>query len=301
MRVVHVDSGREMRGGQWQVLYLAEDLAQAGHSITLLAPAESPLLAKAIEKHIEARPLTVRALASCSRDADLTHVHDARSHSLAAMWARSPLVVSRRVGFPVKRGLLSRWKYRRAARYIAVSRYVEGALRKAGVPEDRISVVYDGVRVPAMVTPLSGRAKARVVAIASDDPRKGAGLLEKAADAAGILLHFSNNLWEDLLTAEVFVYISRLEGLGSAALLAMAAGTPVVASRVGGLPEIVEHEVSGLLTENDPESIASAVCRLLTDPALAEALSANARRKVAERFSVDAMVQGTLETYGKVV
>ena len=46
----------------------------------------------------------------------------------------------------------------------------------------------------------------------------------------------------------MFVYITESEGLGSAVLLAMAAGTPVIASRVGGLPEAIEDGVNGLLT-----------------------------------------------------
>ena len=50
MRLLHIDAGREMRGGQWQVLYLLERLAAAGHNITLLARLGSPLYEKAKEQ-----------------------------------------------------------------------------------------------------------------------------------------------------------------------------------------------------------------------------------------------------------
>ena len=60
----------------------------------------------------------------------------------------------------------------------------------------------------------------------------------------------------------LFLYITHSEGLGSAVLLAMAAGVPVIASNVGGLPEIVEHERTGLLTENTAQAIANAIRRL---------------------------------------
>ena len=62
-----------------------------------------------------------------SRHVDLTHAHDAYSHTLAALMSAAPFVVSRRVGFPVA-VRLSRWKYGRARRFIAVSNYVKGVL-----------------------------------------------------------------------------------------------------------------------------------------------------------------------------
>jgi len=95
----------------------------------------------------------------------------------------------------------------------------------------------------------------------------------------------------------MFVYITESEGLGSAILLAMSAGVPVIASNVGGIPEIVEHERTGLLIENSPEAIASAVRRLHGDRALAQSLAAEARRTVEQRFSVDRMVADTLAVY----
>ncbi len=63
----------------------------------------------------------------------------------------------------------------------------------------------------------------------------------------------------------MFVYITRSEGLGSAILLAMSAGVPVVASNIGGIPEIVVDGESGLLVENDAAQIAAAILRLKQD------------------------------------
>ncbi len=62
----------------------------------------------------------------------------------------------------------------------------------------------------------------------------------------------------------MFLYITHKEGLGSAALLAMASGVPVVASRVGGLPEIVDDGGTGFFVENHPEAIAARM-RLLAE------------------------------------
>ena len=100
MRTLHVDSGREMRGGQWQVLRLVEGLAREGVSAALLCRAGSPLLQLAVERGLDARPLAFLRLAAAARRADLVHAHDARSHTLA-LAAGAAGVVSRRVAVPI--------------------------------------------------------------------------------------------------------------------------------------------------------------------------------------------------------
>ncbi len=244
MRTLHVDSGREMRGGQWQALYLIERLTDA----VLLARAGSPLFEEAARRKLDVRALSFRALTAAAKQADLVHVHDARSHTLAAIAGVAPLVVSRRVAFPVKRGFFSLWKYARAALYIAVSKYVAARLMDAGIRGAKIRVVHDGVPIPEPARPQAGR----VVALAS-----------KPVEIPGISVDLTTDLWQDLSTASVFVYKSDMEGLGSAALAAMAAGVPVVASNVGGLPEVVESGKTGFLVSDG--DFATPVRRLLED------------------------------------
>ncbi len=277
MKIVHLDSGREMRGGQWQVLQLIEALAAAGHEQVLLARLDGPLAARV--------KIPVRSWGSAWKErGDLFHAHDARSHTLAALTLRRPLVVARRVAFPVKNG----WKYRLADCYIAVSEAVAGELRRAGVGEGRIRVVYDGV--PEM--PASTRT-GPVIALASEDPMKGSALIRES----GVACVFSDDLPRDLATASAFLYITHQEGLGSAALLAMAAGVPVIASRVGGLPEIVKDGETGILVANTVAAIRAAVGRVGELGALGD----RGREVVGERFLLRHMAAATLTIYEELV
>ena len=301
MRVLHLDAGTEMRGGQWQALRLALGLEAQGVETTLLARAGAPLFETAARAGCHVAPLTFARVAAEARKHDLVHVHDSHSHTLAALAGGAPLVVSRRVVFGREaEGLaaaVSKWKYGRAAHYIAVSEFVKATLGERGVPAEKISVVYDGV-------PLVEAARepgSCVLAPASGDPQKGASLAAEAARLAGVELVFSNALERDLARASLFVYITHSEGLGSAVLLAMSAGVPVIASAIGGLPEIVRHGENGLLVVNTPEAIAEAIRKVLGDAGLARSLGGAGRRSVMERFTVEHMVRSTIEVYRRVI
>jgi hypothetical protein len=291
MRILHLDSGLEMRGGQWQVLRLIDGLRSRGHESVLLARAGSPVSIEAQRHGVEVHALSLPSIWKRGRATDITHAHDARSHTAAAFAGASPLVVSRRVAFPVQQNPISRWKYRRAAHYIAVSGFVKNKLLAAGIEPSRITVVYDGV---PMQEPSEG---SEIVLPASSDPAKGTALALQAAKIAGFPARASSGLEADLAHAGLFLYITQSEGLGSAVLLAMAAGVPVIASDVGGLPEIVEHERTGLLAANTPEAISQAIRRLMQDRAFAQSLAAQARAQVGKKFSAEQMVAGTLAVY----
>src|SRR5262249_16206315 len=211
-----------------------------------------------------------RALAEI-RCHDLIHAHDARTHTLGTLLRARPLVVARRVAFPVG----SRWKYGRARRYIAVSEFVKGVLMEGGVPEEEISVVYDGVPI---LEPSHGEEILR---------------LEKGKAPADLELALQN--------AGAVVYLTDSEGLGSGALLAMSAALPVIASNIGGLREVIVHRENGFLVGSDPAEVYSALAELRGDPALARRIGEAARHTVMSRFTAPLMVQHTMEVYRQVV
>lgn len=145
----------------------------------------------------------------------------------------------------------------------------------------------------ALTTP-----NAKVIVIGDGEAR--AGLREHrsftligARDDAGALL----------AAADVVACPSRSEGFPQVPLHAMAAGVPVVATRVGGTPEVVEDGVTGLLVPSeDPAALASAIDRLLADRALAEMLGKNGRERLqAQGLTKAAMLERTRAVYRRLL
>lgn len=101
---------------------------------------------------------------------------------------------------------------------------------------------------------------------------------------------------------DVFVMSSETEGLGTSILDAMACGKPVVGTRAGGIPEVVEDGVTGFVVPtHDPKSMARAIIGLLQDPERRARLGQAGLARVRERFTVERMVQETRRVYEKVV
>jgi L-malate glycosyltransferase len=104
-----------------------------------------------------------------------------------------------------------------------------------------------------------------------------------------------------LKSFDLFVMSSTTEGLGTSLLDAMACRVPVVATRVGGIPEVVVDGTTGVLVPaRAPEEIAAAVVRLLKDPARRGEMGASGRAHVEGRFTVARMVAETLDVYGRL-
>jgi glycosyltransferase involved in cell wall biosynthesis len=103
---------------------------------------------------------------------------------------------------------------------------------------------------------------------------------------------------ELLWAADIFAMPSLNEGLGVAALEAMASGLPAIVSAVGGLREVVEHNATGILVEPArPDEIGSAIARLANSAELRTKMGAAARRRVEENYSMGSMAERTLNLY----
>ena len=113
---------------------------------------------------------------------------------------------------------------------------------------------------------------------------------------------FRGDVPDLLAEAAISVLPSLSEGTSNTLLESMAAGIPVVATRVGGNPEVVEDGVSGLLVPpRDSAALAAATARLLEDPDLASRLGQAGVRRVSELFSIDGSVHQTEHLYQRLV
>lgn len=161
MRILHVDTATEWRGGQNQIVLTAEGQVALGHDVLVFANAKGELAARATQAGVPVhqaevgrgdlswRTLSAIRGAALAFGPDVIHVHE--SHGIpgaifaAGRVSRRPrLIASRRVDFPLRLG--SRLKYGRMDRILAVSRAVRDVLTEGGLPSEKIALVHEGVK-----------------------------------------------------------------------------------------------------------------------------------------------------------
>ncbi|HET7101060.1 MAG TPA: glycosyltransferase family 4 protein, partial [Terriglobia bacterium] len=137
--------------------------------------------------------------------------------------------------------------------------------------------------------------------------RISAGELAASRLASGVaggqvlLAGHQEHLFEFFSGLDVYIMPSRFEGLGSSALLAMAHGLPVIATKVGGLPEIVEEGTTGwLVAPESPSALADAIAAAASNPVRLKELGENARLRSKE-FSAGRMVERTEALYMRLL
>ena len=113
-----------------------------------------------------------------------------------------------------------------------------------------------------------------------------------------VLTGFREDVADFYRIAELFVMSSVKEGLGTAVLDALASGIPVVATRTGGLPEIIrDGETGRLVAPASPEALADGIVDMLIHADSAGQMARKGRERVLQDFSIDAMAAGNIEVY----
>ena len=166
MRVLYVDLEREWRGGQSMALLTLGGLRQRGHEVELLTARDSPLANRASENGITVhqvpriglRGWAARAIRSLIARRRFEIVHLNEPHALTAAWlARAhrqlPLLLSRRIGFPLQKNAVSQARYRVVERFVANSKDVAQSLIDSGIASERIAIVNEGVEIFPLRTP----------------------------------------------------------------------------------------------------------------------------------------------------
>jgi glycosyltransferase involved in cell wall biosynthesis len=205
---------------------------------------------------------------------------------------------------------LARTVLRGARLVIAASSALAESARELGA--DRVEVIPSGVELPPEVG--EEASPAEVLYAGRLSPEKGVEELVEATrglnlvvagdgplrsrvpQARGFVPH--DELQRLYARAAVVACPSRREGFGVACLEAMAHGRPVVATRVGGLRDLVVDGETGLVVPpRDPEALRLALERLLADPSLRRRLGSAGRRRAKEGFSWDVVTEATVAAY----
>jgi glycosyltransferase involved in cell wall biosynthesis len=226
--------------------------------------------------------------------------------------------------YPVRRNWYSDYLYnRRVDGIIAISHKIAAVLVEGGVRKQKIRVIYTGVEPERfqIAGPIRlDSAEVLIATVAVLGERKGHQyLLEAAAflKEAGYSLKyrfagegsqkehlqkmaielrlkeevvfdgFVRDIPKFLSEIDIFVLPSLYEGMGVAVLEAMAAGKPVVASNVGGIPELIEDGVTGLLVPpGDPNTLAMSISRLVSQRSLMNEMGTNGCERVRRHFTM---------------
>lgn len=337
--VCHVNLARGFRGGERQTELLIRELASLGVRQRLVARAGEPLISRLEDVpglELAGSRGTLSAVRRIGKP-DLIHVHEGRS--LRSAWLNSllsgsPFLITRRVLSVPGRHWLNRSMYRRAAAVATLSHAVGRALRELD-PSLQFRVIPSATSgpVPPRAESLRHRWGGEFVVGhvgALVDADKGQRLIIQVAErlrelrpglrfvlvgsgpdetmlrqfaegVPGVVFEAHTDQVSRCLAAfDLFLFPSRREGLGSILLDAMAAGLPVVATRVGGIPELIEEGRNGRLVEaGDVDGLARAVADLAADPA-ARMRIGEANRQRAREFSPGLMAERYLALYREI-
>lgn len=292
------------------VVSLAGGLLERGYGVTVAGPASNRRtfdLPAYVEVEIGGRPHPVRdaralaQLRGLAATADVVHAHGLRAAALAVL-TPGPVAVTLHNAVEGRVGaLLERLVARRARVVLAASADLADRARALGAADVRVSPVAAPALVPAGVDP--GLGHPLVLAVGRLHPQKGydtlvaalpllgdavvavAGdgpLAARLRDAAPQVqwLGRRDDVADLLAAADVVVLPSVWEARSLTAQEALRAGTPLVASAVGGLPDLV-RDGAVLVPAGDPVALGTAVRRLLDDPVAAAELAARGRAVAA--------------------
>lgn len=279
------------------------------------------------------RPSTFGIVAK-TQHSDIVHVHEGRSvraGAIAALLGRS-FVLSRRITKQPKSFFLTRWAYQHADAILCVSKCVADVMSEYLGPS-KVAIVPDCVRtLDRPIQPVSDNDRFIVGIVGElDIEKKGQDtLLEAAAQlwqehpdiefriigdgkdrelleqriraSPNVTLRgWCAEMGQQYSEMDLLVHPSLDEGLGSSLLEAMSFGVPVVATNVGGIPEVVTDNYNGrLVSPSSASSIAAAIRELRCNPTTLATLSGNALLTAAE-FSAQRMAERSYQHYVRVI
>ncbi len=346
MRIVQIEKQRGWGGQVQQVFLIVKGLHQRGHKVLMVCQPDSNIGKNAAAIGVEVLYLPMnnwRLFTSAvklglylKKEKDvILHAHGSRDHLLiilARLILRKGRVLRTKHNVnPVKNGLL---QYHYLTHKLSgVSKAACATLEKAGVPQDKISLIYNAFDISCYFLQEPPAAILKEFNLGKNDfvigclgrlisPTKGietllhgaALILKKMPNACFLIAGqsskdhlqlvkdlgiadrvifpgFRNDVPQILSCIDIYVQPSLKEALCSSIIQAMAMGKPVVASNVGGIPELVKDNETGLLFEpKNPEALVQAVLSLAEDETRRQKMGRLGRRRALEGFTLDRMI-----------
>ena len=361
IRVLHISTAHSWRGGEQQIAYTVAELQKLGVAQAVVAAAGGEMAKFGQQQNWEiitsgkksSLDLTfAKAIARSAKEfnAHLLHVHDSHGHTFAVLaWllygCRTPIILHRRVDFPVGENWLSRYKYnfKGIARIICISRAIKEVIaprildkRKLRVipsaidpdkftrePEQKLRSEYhieDDKFLIGNVAALVGHKdyytflNTAKLLVEKELPVHfiimGEGSLRADLEAyckklglqsSVTFTGFRSDIAQVFPELDALLFSSEMEGLGTTVLDAYAAKVPVVATRAGGIPELViENETALLADVKDHGTLAKNLEQLIYNDELRQRLIHNAHEHL-QKFTKDQMAKNILGVYREVL
>jgi len=340
-QICHVNVARDYRGGERQTELLIRELEKRGVRQSLVCRRSEPLAARLVGADVELRevsgnPLSVAVAARGS----LIHVHEGRSvygAFLRHLLSGTPYVITRRVNNPIREHRWAHRTYRSAAAVACVAPQVADIVRSFD-PAINVTVVHSGSSGfeadPERVCALRQRWPGKFIVGhvgALDNAQKGQEFIIEVAhecehrypdlhfvlvgggrdeewlrNLAGTLSNltftgFVENVGDYLGAFDLFVLPSNREGIGSILFDAMEQRLAIVASRVGGVPDIVHDDENGVLIDPaSPQQLLEAILQLRDDEER-RARFGRASAVIAARYTASAMCEKYLDIYSRAL
>ena len=356
-KILHVSTPKSWRGGEQQIAYLYEELAQIGIEQYILCAKGGELAKRGKAKKwniIESRkraaidPFFSFSIKRISRlkNIDIIHVHDSHAHTFAmissSIWRNNiPIVVSRRVDFPISNSSIKKYNHKNIKRILCVSDAIKAITATKIVDQSILKTIYSGIdleRFHSVNQPMDVlRTEFNIAAniplignVAAIAPHKdyftfidtaeevikrglnakfiiiGTGPLEleikeyclmKGLSDHIIFTGFRSDIPTILPELDLFLITSETEGLGTSVIDAFACRVPVVATRAGGIPELVHHEKTGLLADiKDPVGHANQI-ELILNSASLQAQIIKGQQEILPLFTKTETAKKTLQEY----
>ncbi|UOD33905.1 glycosyltransferase family 4 protein [Deferribacteraceae bacterium V6Fe1] len=354
VKILHVDTGKEWRGGQRQALLLHKGLLENGFESYLVANSKGELINK-FDKNIlpfdfkgEVNPLSILNLTKIINKIkpDIVHSHDAHSLTplviIKMLGKDFKLLHTRRVDFSVKKNLFSTLKYtnKYVNKIIAISEAIKNILINDGIDGNKIEIIYSGVEFKNpdnyecpddLKKILEGHYIVGCIANFADhkdhktlikafnklfELRKDVKLLligdgplfNEVVDFAKALPCFGNivfagfrkDVYSCLKCMDIFAMTSKEEGLCTSIIDALSFGLPVIATKAGGIPELILDNINGLLCNvKSHEDVFSKLMYIIDNEDIFKKLKSNTHKTI-EEFSNNKMVDKYIKLYYKL-